>query len=106
MQVICTDGTVFQCKDYELTDAGIMLYGEELGTGEERYEGDPDKIGYIPHDELLYVLPNGVEPAITTVSRHQRQEVAHRNQGNHRPQEGQQPIQESQQPPTQQGPRR
>lgn len=65
MQVICTDGTVFACQSYELTEYGVICY-EGRAEG-ERYEGDPEQVGYVPHDRLWYVLPDGVVPNVVGV---------------------------------------
>ena len=63
MQVFCTDGTVFTCRSYDLTEYGVKLYGKNLGSDDERYSDDPDQIGFVPHDRLGYILPDGVRPA-------------------------------------------
>lgn len=62
MQVICTDGTMFSCEGFELTEYGIALYGQNLAQEKERYDSEPEQTGYIPHDRLWYVLPDGVTP--------------------------------------------
>lgn len=64
MQVICTDGTVFACEGYELTEYGAVIYGQEFGEDSERYDSDPEQTGYVPHDRLRYILPDGVEPKL------------------------------------------
>lgn len=63
MQVICTDGTTFACESYELTEYGVVCYSEEQPDDGDRYDRSPDQIGYVPHDCLWYVLPDGVAPA-------------------------------------------
>ncbi|MFB6178647.1 MAG: hypothetical protein ABEI77_02850 [Halorientalis sp.] len=62
MQVFCTDGTVFACRSYDLTEYGVKLYGKVAHAG-DRYGEDPQQIGFVPHDRLGYILPNGVQPA-------------------------------------------
>ena len=64
MQVICTDGTVFTCDGFELTEYGVALYGQNLAREKERYDSEPEQTGYIPHDRLWYILPDDVEPNI------------------------------------------
>lgn len=68
MQVICTDGTMFTCEGYELTEYGAALFGERHDPEGERYDSDPAQIGYVPHERLWYILPDGVEPNITGLS--------------------------------------
>ncbi|MFB6164479.1 MAG: hypothetical protein ABEJ31_04915 [Haloarculaceae archaeon] len=60
MQVFCTDGTVFACQDYELTEYGLKLYGQEADADDDRYASDREPIGFVPFDRLWYVLPSGV----------------------------------------------
>ncbi|WP_226011190.1 hypothetical protein [Halomicrobium salinisoli] len=69
MQVICTDGTIFSCEGYELTEYGVVIYDQEHDSDEERdrYGGDPEQVGYVPHDRLWYVLPDGVTPNVSGV---------------------------------------
>jgi len=67
MQVFCTDGTVFACRSYELTEYGIKLYGQESDADDDRYGDEPEQIGFVPHDRLGYVLPDGVRPASQSV---------------------------------------
>lgn len=62
MQVICTDGTTFACESYELTEFGVVCYSEARPDDDERYDRSPDQIGYVPHERLWYVLPDGVAP--------------------------------------------
>lgn len=64
MQVICTDGTTFACESYELTEFGVVCYSEEQPDDADRYDRSPDQIGYVPHDRLWYVLPDGVAPNV------------------------------------------
>lgn len=64
MQVICTDGTTFACEGFELTEYGVALYGQNLAQEKERYDSEPEQTGYIPHDRLWYVLPDGVTPNV------------------------------------------
>ncbi len=68
MQVICTDGTTFSCEGFELTEYGVALYGQNLTREKERYDSEPEQTGYIPHDRLWYVLPDGVEPNVPGLS--------------------------------------
>ncbi|WP_336001158.1 hypothetical protein [Halorientalis halophila] len=60
MQVYCTDGTVFRCRSFEVAEYGVHLYGTPPDADEERYAGDPEQVGFVPHDRLWYVLPEGV----------------------------------------------
>ena len=92
MQVICTDGTMFTCKSYELTEYGIVLYDQRRDPEGERYESDPQQSGYVPHDRLWYVLPDGITPNVPGLSAMQGQprgvppQVDHQfPQGNHQP---------------------
>lgn len=62
MQVFCTDGTVFTCRSYDLTEYGVKLYGQHPDSDDERYRDDPKQIGFVPHDKLGYILPDGVRP--------------------------------------------
>lgn len=64
MQVICTDGTMFSCEGYELTEYGVMCYAQPRDPEGERYDSDPEQVAYVPHDRLWYVLPNGVSPNV------------------------------------------
>ncbi|MFD1586604.1 hypothetical protein ACFR9U_06390 [Halorientalis brevis] len=66
MQVFCTDGTVFACRSYDLTEYGVKLYGQHPDA-DERYRDDPEQIGFVPHDRLGYILPDGVRPASQSV---------------------------------------
>ena len=63
MQVFCTDGTVFTCRSYDLTEYGVKLYGQHAEADDDRYSDEPDQIGFVPHDRLGYILPDGVRPA-------------------------------------------
>ncbi len=76
MQVICTDGTVFPCEGYELTEYGVMIYDQEHDPDEERdrYGGDPEQVAYVPHDRLWYILPDGVTPNVSGVQGLQSQQ--------------------------------
>lgn len=62
MQVICTDGTRFACEGYELTKYGVKLLDEDRDGDDERYDTDPSAVGYVPHDRLWYIVPDGVRP--------------------------------------------
>lgn len=62
MRVICTDGTVFPCESYDLNDHGVVLYGQEEGDEDERYDEEREQIGFVPHWRLSYVLPDDVTP--------------------------------------------
>lgn len=62
MQVICTDGTVFTCQGYALTEYGVKLLDEDQNRDEERYDTEPGLVGYVPHDRLWYIVPDGVRP--------------------------------------------
>ncbi|QPV61796.1 hypothetical protein I7X12_13680 [Halosimplex litoreum] len=65
MQVYCTDGTVVDCARYEVNEYGLVLYGTETQQDRERYDtGDPQQVGFVPHDRLWYVLPEGVTPQV------------------------------------------
>ena len=68
MMVVCTDGTAFQCRSYQVIDTGVMLFGEELETNEEenRYDSDEEQIGYVPNAYLRYIVPNEVFPQTPT----------------------------------------
>jgi hypothetical protein len=93
MQVICTDGTTFTGEGFELTEYGIIVYGQELDPNDERYAGDPEQAGFVPHDRLWYVLPDGVEPNVPAPA-------TRGDQGQQPPQGMQQPQHNSQQPPS------
>lgn len=71
MQVICTDGTAFSCEGYELTEYGLVLYDQPKDPETERYDSDPAQAGYVPHDRLWYVLPDGVEPNVAGLTQTQ-----------------------------------
>lgn len=61
MQIICADGTRFQCTDFETTDSGVLVFDETMAEAEEK--ADPDSpIGFIPITELQYVLPDQIQP--------------------------------------------
>lgn len=60
MQVICTDGTTFRCESYDLTEYGVVLYGQEKNADAGRYEDDPEQFGFVPHERLWYILPEGI----------------------------------------------
>lgn len=90
MQVICTDGTAFTCESYELTEYGAVLYDKPLDPESERYESDRSQSGYVPHDRLWYILPDGVTPNIPGLSA---------AQGQPRRQPHQPPDQPPEQPP-------
>ncbi|WP_436928315.1 hypothetical protein [Halosimplex halobium] len=63
MQVYCTDGTVVDCARYEVNEYGLVLYGTEDQQDRERYDtSDPQQVGFVPHERLWYVLPEGVTP--------------------------------------------
>lgn len=68
MQVICTDGTVFTCESYELTEYGVVLYDQPQDPEAERYDSEPAQAGYVPHDRLWYVLPDGVRSNLEGVT--------------------------------------
>ena len=102
MQVICTDGTTFTCKGFELTEYGVALYGQNLAQEKERYDNEPEQTGYVPHDRLWYILPDGVQPELPPPG-------ASQGQSGQQPPTGQPPIQQlqnqsQQQPPGQQQP--
>lgn len=63
MQVYCTDGTVFRVRSYEVTQYGVQLYGQPLEEEDDRYADDPEQRGFVPHDQLRYILPDGVTAA-------------------------------------------
>ena len=67
MQVFCTDGTVFACRSYDLTEYGVKLYGQSPDSNDERYRDEPEQIGFVPHDKLGYILPDGVRPSTQAV---------------------------------------
>jgi len=69
MQVFCTDGTVFPCRSYQLTEQGVKLYEQPLDPDDERYSGDPEQVGFVPHERLLYILPDNITPAAPTTGR-------------------------------------
>ena len=89
MQVFCTDGTVFRCGSYEVTQHGVQLYGSPPDETEERYSDDPEMMGYVPHDRLWYILPDGVRSAAPTLA--QSQGTPGRPPGSVTPQGGQSP---------------
>ncbi|MCU4800620.1 hypothetical protein OB920_09585 [Halobacteria archaeon HArc-gm2] len=91
MKVICTDGTTFTCKGFELTEYGVALYGQNLAQEKERYDNEPEQTGYVPHDRLWYILPESVQPELPPPGASQGQP-------------GQQPPNPDQQPPTGQSP--
>ncbi|WP_123536112.1 hypothetical protein [Halosimplex salinum] len=63
MQVYCTDGTVFECARYEVNEYGLVLYGTEKQRERERYDTkEAQQVGFVPHNRLWYVLPEGVTP--------------------------------------------
>ena len=64
MQVICTDGTTFNCAGYELTKYGVKLLGQDADPEDDRYETDGEPIAYVPHDRLWYIIPDGVQPPV------------------------------------------
>ena len=101
MQVICTDGTVFTCKGFELSEYGVALYGQNLAQEKERYDSEPEQTGYIPHDRLWYILPDGVEPNIPGLSMAQGQPRQQPLGNNHQQAPGQPQIPpgQTQQPP-------
>ena len=83
MNVICTDGTHFNCDTYELTEKGVKLY-KGAPDGESRYGSDDDEhqIGFVPEERLLYILPDGVQPAQAPAQRPQGQQTpAQQRQG-------------------------
>jgi hypothetical protein len=63
MGVFCTDGTVFTCRSYDLTEHGVELYSKRPDPDDERDAGDPEQVGYLPHERLLYILPDAIIPA-------------------------------------------
>ncbi|MDG5776604.1 hypothetical protein VB773_22475 [Haloarculaceae archaeon H-GB2-1] len=57
MKVICTDGTTLTCESFEAIDSGVLLYDESRGSREEEDEREPEATGFVPLQELKYVLP-------------------------------------------------
>ncbi len=57
MQVVCLDGTVIHCDKFRAIDAGVLTF-EGAAGGEDEEEA----IGFVPHEELRYVLPEDVQP--------------------------------------------
>jgi|AntDeeMetagen285_2_1112576.scaffolds.fasta_scaffold03966_3 hypothetical protein len=102
MQVICTDGTVFTCKGFELTEYGVALYGQNLAQEKERYDNEPEQTGYVPHDRLWYILPDGVQSELPPPEAPQGQRSQQPPTG--QPPNGtqQQPAEQSPTPPIQQ----
>jgi len=63
MRVYCTDGTVFECERYEVTEFGLVAYGQDNEPAPDRYDDEgSEQIAFVPHDRLWYVLPSGVAP--------------------------------------------
>ncbi|PSP64536.1 hypothetical protein BRC79_10035 [Halobacteriales archaeon QH_8_67_27] len=67
MQVVCKDGTVIQCQDFEAIDSGVLLYQEqsrrEGRAGEESEESEESEeerraTGFVPVTELKFVVPD------------------------------------------------
>jgi len=53
MQAICEDGTTVTCKQCKAIEAGVLLFADR-----EREE----LVGFIPHRQLRYLLPDDVGP--------------------------------------------
>lgn len=65
MRVYCTDGTVFECRQFDVNEFGLVLYGQRAPEERDRYEdGKPEQSGFVPHERLWYVLPNDVTPGV------------------------------------------
>jgi len=64
MQVVCKDGTVIRCQDFEAIDSGVLLYQEqsrrEGRAGEESEEREEERkaTGFVPITELKFVVPD------------------------------------------------
>lgn len=52
MQVVCIDGTVIQCDSFQAKNKGLML--------KEKHQKQPETIGFVPFDRLMYVVPDDV----------------------------------------------
>ncbi|SFR88659.1 hypothetical protein SAMN05216559_0518 [Halomicrobium zhouii] len=102
MQVICTDGTTFTCKGFELTEYGVALYGQNLAQEKERYDNEPEQTGYVPHDRLWYILPESVQPEIPPPGASHGQPGRHPPNPDQQPPTGQSPTGQPSTPPIQQ----
>jgi len=51
MRAICNDGLAIECRSYKAIETGVVLCADE-----DREE----VVGFVPHDELKYVLPDGL----------------------------------------------
>ncbi|WP_436923294.1 hypothetical protein [Halosimplex amylolyticum] len=92
MHVYCTDGTVFECARYEVNDYGLVLYGTEEQAERERYDTEePQQVGFVPHDRLWYVLPEGVTPQVGLAPPQQGQPTQQQQGPTARPQPSQPP---------------
>lgn len=108
MQVICKDGTTFQCENFQATDSGVLLFQETPGRQEESEESEDEEeelsaAGFVPITELRFVLSDELAQRQMSAQRAgqpQRAQTGGAPPGARGPQSGQMmQQQQAQQPP-------
>jgi predicted flap endonuclease-1-like 5' DNA nuclease len=67
MRVVLTDGTELSCTNFKAIDSGVLL------TKDKKRK---KVVGFVPHHQLRYVVPDGLEPTATAPSTAERENDA------------------------------
>lgn len=100
MNVICLDGTTIECDSFRAIDGGVLVFTSENEATEED-AGERMAAGFVPYEELRYVLPEQAQPMSAAPQGQQQGTTPHSTgtgQWVQQPPQGVQQVAQGQQP--------
>lgn len=74
MRVVCLDGTAIECTHFRAIDSGVLLFEGDPADDEDG--STEEATGFVPHGQLVYVLPDDVQPGTASKGQQRQQTPA------------------------------
>lgn len=80
MRVVCQDGTIFECEWFRAIDSGVLLFQESPEETEADADAEPAELvqeaaGFVPLQQVRYVLSERLQPTMTGAGQPTQQRI-------------------------------